>query len=74
MNNAELNIRRMRYRLNRQGMLELDAWLEPLLRADFESPEVAQAVELLLQCEPPQLQAMMAGTDDIPEALQCWLK
>jgi succinate dehydrogenase flavin-adding protein (antitoxin of CptAB toxin-antitoxin module) len=29
----ENDIRRLRYRLNRQGMLELDAWLAPLEKA-----------------------------------------
>jgi len=73
MQNTEIAIRRLRYRLNRQGMLELDAWLNPLLRADFQNPEVMQAVQMLLQCEAPELQAMMHGEKDVPECLKIWL-
>ncbi|ATX79383.1 Succinate dehydrogenase flavin-adding protein, antitoxin component of the CptAB toxin-antitoxin module [Mariprofundus aestuarium] len=70
---TEVNLRRMRYRLNRQGMLELDAWLSPLLDANTEDEKVASAIETLLQCEAPQLQSMMMGQCEIPEALEKWL-
>jgi len=73
MRESELDIRRMRYRLNRQGMLELDAWLTPLLEADFSQSEVVEAVEILLQYEPPELQAMMIGETAMPEILEKWL-
>jgi len=73
MDETELAIRRFRYRLNRQGMLELDAWLAGLMRADFSRADVMAAVESLLECEPPQLQAMMHGDVAIPEVLSPWL-
>jgi len=73
MNESELDIRRMRYRLNRQGMLELDAWLTPLQHADMQNTAVASAIELLLQCEAPELQMMMTGEAEIPKVLERWL-
>ncbi|MBL4775444.1 MAG: succinate dehydrogenase assembly factor 2 [Mariprofundus sp.] len=73
MHEFELAIRRLRYRLNRQGMLELDAWLSPLLKADFKAEGVLVATNNLLQCEPPELQAMMHGEKDVPECLKAWL-
>ena len=73
MTEPEIQIRRMRYRLNRQGMLELDAWLSPLLDADTSDAKVVAAIEMLLQCEAPQLQMMMMGKIEIPEALEEWL-
>ncbi len=69
----ELAMRRLRYRLNRQGMLELDAWLSPLLEADFHAEGVLEAMDVLMQCEPPELQAMMQGERDVPECLKTWL-
>nr|WP_194335050.1 succinate dehydrogenase assembly factor 2 [Mariprofundus sp. KV] len=63
----------MRYRLNRQGMLELDAWLTPLQHADMQDASVASAIELLLQCEAPELQMMMTGETEIPKVLEKWL-
>ncbi|MDQ6970354.1 MAG: succinate dehydrogenase assembly factor 2 [Mariprofundus sp.] len=66
-------MRRLRYRLNRQGMLELDAWLSPLLQADFQSDGMMEAVDVLMQCEPPELQAMMHGEQEVPECLKAWL-
>ena len=66
-------VRRLRYRLNRQGMLELDAWLAPLLHADMNDPELVAAIELLLGCEPPELQAMMLGELPVPAALGVFL-
>ncbi|RLL55964.1 succinate dehydrogenase assembly factor 2 [Mariprofundus sp. EBB-1] len=73
MHASEIAVRRLRYRLNRQGMLELDAWLSPLLHADFDDDGVMDAINLLLQCEPPELQAMMRGEKDVPECLKIWL-
>jgi len=73
MHESEIAVRRLRYRLNRQGMLELDAWLSPLLQVDFKADGVMDAMNLLLQCEPPELQAMMHGEKDLPECLKSWL-
>ncbi|TLS65974.1 succinate dehydrogenase assembly factor 2 [Mariprofundus erugo] len=73
MNESELRVRRLRYRLNRQGMLELDAWLARLLQADFNDADTVGAIESLLECEPPHLQAMMQGDVRVPEALAGWL-
>lgn len=71
--------RRLRYRLQRQGMLELDAWLAPLLDAHPSAvPEMdcawMQAVESLLAKEPPELLAMMHGDQEIPASLRRWLE
>jgi len=73
MDDTELAIRRLRYRLNRQGMLELDAWLAPLLQADFSDANVRSAAESLLACEPPLLQRYMQGEQSLPESLKPWL-
>ncbi|MDX8408155.1 MAG: succinate dehydrogenase assembly factor 2 [Mariprofundaceae bacterium] len=73
MDEAELQMRRMRYRLNRQGMLELDAWLAPILKVDFDDPEIVDAVQLLLDCEAPELQRMMHGELSVPDILKPWL-
>jgi len=70
MDEIELQMRRMRYRLNRQGMLELDAWLAPLLQADFSNPDIAAAIQLLLTHEAPDLQRMMHGELALPDALK----
>ena len=73
MQKSELAIRRMRYRLNRQGMLELDAWLSRLQDADLKEPGVSAAIDALLQYEAPELQAMMHGEKEIPACLRPWL-
>jgi len=70
-----LDLRRLRYRLKRLGMLELEAWLarlEPAL-ADGKQP-VIQAALLLMDMETPQLLAMMHGEVPLPEALRSWLE
>ncbi|MDX8384443.1 MAG: succinate dehydrogenase assembly factor 2 [Ghiorsea sp.] len=68
-------IRRLRYRLQRQGMLELDAWLSPLQHAlQTKDEAVVQAVDKLTQYEAPDLLAMQAGEIDIPVELKPWLK
>jgi len=71
---SEVAMRRLRYRLNRQGMLELDAWLSPLLQADFSGDGMMDAMNVLMQCEPPELQAMMQGEKNVPECLKTWLR
>ncbi|MDQ6993708.1 MAG: succinate dehydrogenase assembly factor 2 [Mariprofundus sp.] len=73
MQESELAIRRMCYRLNRQGLLELDAWLANLHGADFKKVDVVEAIELLLTSEPPELQAMMRGERALPVLLKEWL-
>jgi len=71
----DIDVRRLRYRLKRQGMLELDAWLSRLDTAILlEDKDVVMAVNKLLTCEPPELQAMMHGDEPLPKILQPWLK
>ncbi len=68
-------IRRLSYRLQRQGMLELDAWLSPLILAlKSGTPDILDAIETLLQKEVPELQAMQTGKKAVPEELKPWLK
>ena len=68
-------IRRLQYRLQRQGMLELDAWLTPLLTAvATKDTAVLAATKKLLTHEAPDLLAMQAGSLAIPKALEPWLK
>ncbi|MDQ7001151.1 MAG: hypothetical protein Q9N02_00495, partial [Ghiorsea sp.] len=55
-------IRRLQYRLRRQGMLELDAWLAPLAMAiNTRKPDVLAATKEILTYEVPDLLAMQAG-------------
>ncbi len=67
------DVRRLRYRLRRLGMLELEHWLAPLLRI---SDEDALWVEIarLLEMEIPELEAMMRGRREIPVVLRPWLR
>jgi len=70
-----IDVRRLRYRLKRQGMLELDAWLASLDEALLsDNVEVIASISTLLSCEPPELQAMMHGDKPLPKILQPWLK
>jgi len=70
----EVMLRRLQYRLQRQGMLELDVWLSPLSLALHQRDErVVQAVERLMMCEVPELLAMQAGKEAVPEELKPWL-
>lgn len=69
----ETKIRMLRYRLSRQGMLELDAWLAPLLNADMSDPDLTMALEMLLAMEPPELEAMMHRKSELPEQLRKYL-
>jgi len=72
---SELHMRQLRYRLKRQGMLELDAWLSPLSEALVcEDQSVLEAISRLFACEPPELVAMMKGDVAVPEILSPWLK
>jgi len=71
----ESDIRRLRYRLNRQGMLELDAWLAPLEKALTEGDgETVALVEAIVATDTPELLAMMHGEIEIPKELCPWLE
>jgi len=68
-------MRQLQYRLRRQGMLELDAWLAPLfLAVDTGNTDVLAAIKKILMYEVPDLLAMQAGNLAIPEVLKPWLK
>lgn len=69
----EMKVRMLRYRLGRQGMLELDAWLASLLHADMGDPATLAALETLLELEPPELEAMMHSKTGVPERLRKYL-
>jgi succinate dehydrogenase flavin-adding protein (antitoxin of CptAB toxin-antitoxin module) len=75
MSEAAAPLRQLCYRLRRQGMLELDAWLEPLAAhlAQGSDPALAAAASELLAMEPPQLLALMHGERPLPTALVPWL-
>jgi succinate dehydrogenase flavin-adding protein (antitoxin of CptAB toxin-antitoxin module) len=75
MSGAGVPLRQLCYRLRRQGMLELDAWLEPLAAhlAQGDDPALAAAASELLAMEPPQLLALMHGEQALPAALVPWL-
>jgi len=71
----ELELRRLRYRLQRLGMLELEAWLgrlKPALEAG--DGQVAQAAQQLMAMETPHLLAMMHAEVPLPAALRPWLE
>ncbi|MDX8403612.1 MAG: succinate dehydrogenase assembly factor 2 [Mariprofundaceae bacterium] len=73
--NHESDIRRLRYRLNRQGMLELDAWLTPLEKAlTAGNDELLAQVEVIIATDTPELLAMMHGEIPVPESLRPWLE
>ncbi|OIQ01337.1 MAG: hypothetical protein AUK35_00180 [Zetaproteobacteria bacterium CG2_30_46_52] len=68
-------LRQVQYRLARQGMIELDFWLSPLILAlKDNNADVLQAANLLLALEAPVLLDMQLGKIDIPKELQPWLK
>lgn len=69
-----LELRRLRYRLKRLGMLELEAWLariEPALGGG--EAKVIEAVAALMEMETVTLLAMMHAELPVPEALLPWL-
>jgi succinate dehydrogenase flavin-adding protein (antitoxin of CptAB toxin-antitoxin module) len=72
---ASAPLRQLCYRLRRQGMLELDAWLEPLAAhlTRGDDPALAAAAFALLAMEPPQLLALMHGEQPLPAILLPWL-
>jgi len=70
-----MELRRLRYRLKRLGMLELEEWLarlEPALSRG-DGP-VIQAAQQLMDMETPQLVAMMHAETPLPEVLRPWLE
>ncbi len=68
-------MRQLQYRLRRQGMLELDAWLAPLfLAVNTGHADVLAATKEILMYEVPDLLAMQTGDLAIPEVLKPWLK
>jgi len=75
MNDAKVDIRRLRYRLKRLGMLELETWLarlEPAL-ATGDVPTIQAALQLI-KMETPQLLAMMRHEKPLPDVLRPWLE
>jgi antitoxin CptB len=71
----EDKIRRLRYRLNRQGMLELDEWLAPLEKALLSGDsEIIAQIEVIIATDTPELLAMMHGEIPLPELLRPWLE
>ena len=71
----EDEIRRLRYRLNRQGMLELDEWMAPLEKALLSGDsEIVTQVEAMIAADTPDLLAMMHGEIPLPDCLRPWLE
>jgi antitoxin CptB len=71
----EDKIRRLRYRLNRQGMLELDEWLAPLEKALLSGDsEIIAQIEVIIATDTPELLAMMHDEIPLPELLRPWLE
>ena len=66
---------RLRYRIRRLGMLELEAWLarlEPALEAGDTA--VIQAALQFLELGAPELVRAMHGDAPLPAALRPWLE
>ena len=71
----ESDIRRFRYRLNRQGMLELDEWMAPLEKALLSGDDdIIAQVEAMIATDTPELLAMMHGEIELPDGLRLWLE
>jgi succinate dehydrogenase flavin-adding protein (antitoxin of CptAB toxin-antitoxin module) len=69
-----LHIRKLKHRLQRQGTLELQLWLAPLIQAlESHDENVIGLVEQILIWEVPELIAMQTGQKPIPKELQPWL-
>ena len=74
MGREEQAIRALRYRLRRQGMLELDLWLGRLDRPEvWRDPEARKALAKLMAAEPPVLVEFMQGRRALPPVLARWL-
>ncbi|MES0370890.1 MAG: succinate dehydrogenase assembly factor 2 [Mariprofundaceae bacterium] len=74
-----MDIRRLRYRMRRQGMLELDEWLTPLEKAlEFSlqegDGEIISQIEAMVAADTPELLAMMHGETPLPEGVRPWLE
>ncbi len=75
MTELAIDVRRLRYRLKRQGMLELDAWLSGLDEALLSNDVNAiSAMNDLLLCEAPVLLEMMHGDVPMPNVLRAYLR
>ena len=73
-NDSNVKLRKLQYRLKRQGMLELDAWLSPLQQAMLtQDKSILTSITLLLEQEVPELLAMQSGKKNIPQELKPWL-
>lgn len=76
---SEVDVRRLRYRMRRQGMLELDEWLTPLEKA-LESSlqegdgEIISQIEAMVAADTPELLAMMHGDIPLPEGVRPWFE
>lgn len=71
----ETDVRQLRYRMRRQGMLELDEWLAPLEKAlDSGDGEVISQIEAMVATDTPELLAMMHGEVPLPEGIRPWLE
>jgi len=71
---SEERIRRLRYRLGRIGLLEVELWLLPLLAAvETDRAELLDVCEQLLVEEGETLLAMQRGEIDLPSLLQPYL-
>ena len=71
---SEERIRQLEFRLQRLGVLELEAWLAPLLpELRTGNASLIESVEMLLNYEAPVLIAVQQGDMPLPKALEPWL-
>lgn len=71
----DLQLRSLRYRLQRLGMLELEEWLGRIAPAIARGDQpVIEAAQQLMQMQTPQLLAMMHAELPLPEVLRPWLQ
>jgi len=69
-----VKLRKIRYRISRLGMLELEAWLEKLQPALLAGDAVVMDEVLqLLELDTAVLIAMMHGEQPVPAGLKAWL-
>ncbi|MDQ6987960.1 MAG: succinate dehydrogenase assembly factor 2 [Mariprofundaceae bacterium] len=68
------DLRKIRYRIRRLGMLELEVWLARLQPALADGDAVIfKATLQLLELETPVLVCMMNGEQPVPAPLRAWL-